>query len=168
MSTESDKIRKAIKSIAESGKDSSSVCVWATIKSISGKTCTITIDEIDIPDILLGFENSGVIVYPSANSDVLVLFINNTNTGGVVVYAEQTDKIEIMGNANGGLIKIDNLKAQYDTALDAIVAACSAAFTAQAGIDGSLGLNAFNAAKSAIMHLDKTFLENTKIKHGNG
>lgn len=166
MSEYSEKIRRALIAIIDSRIPLATE--WGNVKSVSGKTCTVTIDELDIPDILLGFDNSGVIVYPKVGSDVLVLYVSNQKTIGVIVYATQTDKVEIMGNVNGGLIKVDNLKTQYDTALDAIVAACVAGFTAQAGIDGSIGLNAFNAAKTAIIHLNKTPLENTKIKHGNG
>jgi hypothetical protein len=44
-------------------------------------------------------------------------------------------------------------------------AAIVAGFTAQASIDGSLGLNAFNGAIAADQPLNKDSYENTKIKH---
>jgi hypothetical protein len=71
---------------------------------------------------------------------------------------------------NGGLIKIDNLKTQYDANIAAIKSAVNSALTI---IDTQLsalgqpgGSNAaFNAAAAAILNLNKIPLENTRIKH---
>jgi hypothetical protein len=164
MSKESEEIRKALIAIVKGSN--SVVAEWCRVKSITGKSCTVDVDGLAIDKIALGFDDSGVTVYPKENTDVLVLFASNTNNVGVVIWAKETDKIEIMGNGNGGLIKIDDLKQQYDNNLEAIKASCVAGFTALAGLDGSASLNAFNTAKNSILALDKTALENDKIKHG--
>jgi hypothetical protein len=47
-------------------------------------------------------------------------------------------------------------------------AAISAGFTALSGLDGGASLSAFNSAAASVINLNKTTLENTKVKHGNG
>lgn len=169
MSEYSEEIRRAIIAIVDSRIPL--VTEWAKVKSIEGKTCTVVIDELEIPGILLGFENSGVIVYPTVNTDVLVLYIAKQKTIGVIVYAEETTKIEIMGNANGGLVNVgplvDKLNAlesdnnELKTILQLWVPVAN---------DGGAALKTASAtwASSTLTPTVQADIENTNIEHGNG
>lgn len=110
-------------------------------------------------------KKEGFVLVPKDESLVNVTFTSNARA--FISMVSEVESIVMKGDTFGGLIKIDNLKTQYDTNMNAIKAACVAAFTAQAGIDGGLGLAAFNAAATAIAPLNKIPLENTNIKHGN-
>jgi hypothetical protein len=72
---------------------------------------------------------------------------------------------------NGGIIKIEELKKQYDLNLDAIKQVTAASFTAiDAVLNGLLpgsGTSAtlFNSSASAIQNLNTEIIENKKIKH---
>jgi hypothetical protein len=85
-----------------------------------------------------------------------------------VSMVSKVDQIYLAGDANGGLVKIDDLKLQYDTMIASFKAAISAGFTALSGLDGGASLSAFNSAAASVINLNKTTLENTKVKHGNG
>jgi hypothetical protein len=78
----------------------------------------------------------------------------------------EVDQIYLNGENNGGLIKIDNLKSQYDAGIAAIKAACVAGFTALSGLDSGVSLSAFNAAAASIQNLNLTPLQNNTVKHG--
>lgn len=116
---------------------------------------------------------SGIYIEPAMNSYVLVGLIGNdmnqtfiAQFSEIVSFKVIAEETNLNGDAFGGLIKIDSLKSQYDANFNAVKAACVAAFTALSVIDGSVSLNAFNASSSAIAPLNKTSLENTKVKHG--
>lgn len=163
-----EEIRRAILAMMEGKIPTNST--WAKVKSVTGQTCTILDDDLEIEGILLGFDQSGVIVYPQVNSDVLVMFIDNTKTNGAVVYVENTDKIEIKGNTLGGLVKITPLKTELNKlsaniqTLKTATAAAVSAFSAI--LDGGATATAFNAAVTSLPAVDVSQLENTKVKHG--
>jgi hypothetical protein len=164
-----EKIRRAIIAIIE-GKIPL-VSTWAKVKSVSGQTCTITIDELDIENILLGFNNSGVIVYPVVNSDVLVLFIDKSKTNGAVVHVKETDKVEIMGNSKGGLAIVSNLTQQYNK-VEQDLNTLKQLFTAWVVVasDGGAALKAVVAtwASNPLTQTIDSDIENDKVKHGQG
>lgn len=99
-------------------------------------------------------------VFKCNDIEKIICVIDSSNS-----YVFDTNGFIWNGGNNGGLIKIDNLKTQYDTNIAAIKAACVAGFTALSGLDSGASLNAFNSSAAAIQNLNKTSLENTKIKH---
>lgn len=149
------------------------VCMWFEVVAIQDKTCTILIDDVNdlkVEGILLGFNNSGVIVKPSLNSNVLVLFTNNSKTNGFVVCVEETDDIEINGMTFGGLVKINALKtemAKLEANINILKAATLTAISVYSGaLDGGASASAFSATIGTMSPQNLTQLENTKVKHG--
>lgn len=144
---------------------------WCKVKSVSGQECTVLIDDLEIEGILLGYEKSGVIVYPKNDTNVLVAFIDNTKTAGAVIIVEETDKIEIMGSANGGLVKSEKTAEQLNK-IEQDVNSLKQIITAWSPIpnDGGAALKAAAAtwAGQMLQTTNKTVLENPKVKHGEG
>jgi vancomycin permeability regulator SanA len=103
---------------------------------------------------------------PADNSFVLIQ--QTSDATAYVTMVSKVDQVYLAGDVNGGLVKIDNLKQQYDTMIAAFKAAIAAGFGALAGLDGGASLSAFNSAAASIQNLNKTTLENTTVKHGNG
>jgi len=167
---EAEEIRKAIRAMVMNMIPLNTA--WCKVKSVNGYSCNVEFDDLLIENILLGFDKSGVVIKPVINSDVLVAFINNTRNIGAVIMVEQTDSVEIMGNVNGGTVKINPLKtelAKLNSNLNVLKVATQAAITTLSGIiDGGASASAFNAAIAAMQLQDLTQLENVKIKHGNG
>ena len=165
----SEKIRRAIIAIMEGKIPLNST--WAKVKSIDAQTCTVTIDELDIEKILLGFDKSGLIIYPTVGSDVLVMFIDNTKTNGAVMYVKETDKIELMGNSKGGLAIVEKLKDQYNK-IEQDINDLKTAFTGWSPVsnDGGAALKTATTAWAGLQLTQTTEadIENDKVKHGEG
>jgi len=194
MSTESDEIKKCIKQLAGTfGLDVVDLIVaTVTDNSIAETEWTVTCKPIndsattEIKSVKLNAEkNDGFLIVPAIDSTVLVIS-SGINDYYILMYSDVEKIVCVIDNnnsytfsssgfvwndgLNGGLIKIDNLKTQYDTNLAAIKSSVNAALTL---IDTQLsalgqpgGSNtAFNAAAAAILNLNKTTLENTKILH---
>lgn len=130
-------------------------------------TCTPIDGGAEFYDVLLNANaDKGFTLIPADNSVVIVQQISSTNA--YVSMVSKVDQIYLAGDVNGGLIKIDNLKTQYDTMVAAFKTAIAAGFSALSGLDSGASLAAFNASATSILNLNKTTLENTKVKHGNG
>lgn len=146
---------------------------WCKVKEVEDQTCTVEDEGLEIPGILLGFDKSGVIIYPKVNSDVLVAFIDNTNTMGAVIMVEETDDMEIMGKNFGGipiLQKIlDNMNAikNYLAVEKSAIAAGFGAIGAGSSANGASGQSAFNGAMAG-QTINFSDMENKKVKHGDG
>ncbi|HXU28019.1 MAG TPA: hypothetical protein VN698_12385 [Bacteroidia bacterium] len=162
----------AIKSLA---KKQGMICIWAVCKSVSiaDTSCTITVDDLDIENIDLGTSKSGVVLYPTQGSDVLVMFVDDSLTGRVID-ASQTDNVELMGDANGGIPIaqeiLDNLNA-IKTHLNAQDVAIAAGLTSVGQYPSSaIGTAAATAYTTAVNASPVNFvsMENQKVKHGNG
>ena len=147
----------------------SMTAIWAVCKSVSAQTCVITIDDLDIENISLGTSNAGVIIYPTAGANVMVLFEDNT-LNGRVIDADATDSIELMGNANGGI----PITANVVTRLNNIETAYNDFVTKFDAHIHSGGTIAGNTATPTVVDTDtltetvNSDIENTKVKHGNG
>lgn len=132
-------------------------------------TCDVTPiggnSDTSIPGVKLAAEaTDGFVFTPTVDSTVIVC-LTKRGVAFVAMFSE-IDKIQYLDGTFGGLIKIDNLKTQWDANVTAIKAACAAGFTALSGLDGGASLIAFNAAASGILNLNKTPLENDKFTHG--
>lgn len=158
-------------------------CTWCKVLSVSDQVCKVEIDGLQIEDILLGFDKSGVIVYPKPNTDVLVAFIDNSKTNGAVIYVKETDKIEIMGNVNGGIGLTEKI-AERIKRLEDSLAAFEIKYNTHLSIynnhvhlggllgGGLTGTTTPDAANVSSQNLNprtnQSYISSTKIKHGNG
>lgn len=158
------------------------VCEWVKVKSVTDQSCDIEIDEsLTIPNILLGFDKSAVIVYPKVNSNVLVLFTDTKKTNGVVIYVEETDKIEQMGVANGGIgltEKIAERLERAETAIENIqntfnqhLITYNTHVHLGGTLSGSTGTTTPDtniSTENVNPKTNQNYISSTKIKHGNG
>lgn len=175
---EANEIKKAILSMIEGLIPLNST--WCKVKAIAGQTCTIIINELEIEDILLGFDKSGVIVYPKLNTDVLVGFIDNTKTNGAVLVVSETEKIEIMGNNYGGigltekiaerLQRIEdaffNLQNKYNAHLILFNTHTHMLGTAPTTV--TTALDTATSIENVTPRTNQNYISSTKITHGNG
>lgn len=146
------------------------VNTWCKVKALSAQTCDVDFEDLTIEGILLGFDKSGLIVYPVVGSTVLVGFVDKSKTNGVVLMTTQTERIEIMGSVNKGLVKVDVAKNNMEQLKAYCEAMKTATATALASIDVLLGTTTstvFNSAMSAAV-INLADMENEKVKHGNG
>lgn len=129
--------------------------------------------EAEIPNVQLSAEaNDGQLLIPEVGSAVIVgrsekfqpFIIQTSDLAKYILYAES---ITFNGSTHGGIPIADEIANQVNAAFNAMKAAIISAYTAQSGIDGSLGLNAFNAAINALQPINSVTLQNTKVKHGN-
>lgn len=107
-----EEIRKAVISIME-GKIPV-VSSWCTVKAVdwANKTCDVIIDDDEdllITKILLGFSDQGVVTKPKVNTDVLVMWIDNTKTNGAVVMVQEAEDVNIMGDSFGPIPVVTNI-----------------------------------------------------------
>lgn len=152
-----------------------------SVTSIDESNWTITVkankDGLEYDEVKLlsvaGDLNTGIFIKPKIDSVVLFGIIEGIKENMFVIKYGEIDSIKFLssdiqlnGDSNGGLIKINDLKTQWDANVTSIKAACVAAFTALSVIDSSASLNAFNAAANTIKNLNKSSLENTSVKHG--
>lgn len=104
---------------------SDSALILAKVKNVDGKTCTVTIDELELADVRLravvNDEESGIVITPTVGSFVMITDLSNGDKRdwAVVMYSE-IDKIEINGGKNGGLIKIEDLVSRLNAIEDDI------------------------------------------------
>ena len=166
---EEEEIRRALISMIQSLIPVNTT--WGTVKSVSGQKCVVTVDELDIPNVLLGFSNSGVVVYPKVNTRVLIGFINNTRTLPFVLIAEETDKVELMGNSNGGIV-VSKKTADKLNVIEKSINDLKNIFAAWTPVasDGGAALKTALAIwmTQLLTETQDVNLENDKIKHGNG
>lgn len=135
--------------------------------------------ETDIDEInLMSDPGDGMLLIPKVGSTILIVYSDKIEP--YVLLFSDLDKvkmnadtiIELQDGTFGGLVKINDLKTQYDSNIAAIKTACAAGFAAvdtalNAIVPGSgVSTVAFNAAAASILVLNKTTLENTKVKHG--
>ena len=130
-------------------------------------TCTPINGDAEFFDVLLNADaDKGFTLIPANNSVVIVQ--QTSQATAYVSMVSKVDQVYLAGDANGGLVKIDDLKSQYDAMVAAFKVAIAAGFSALSGLDGGASLSAFNASASSVLNLNKTTLENTTVQHGNG
>lgn len=130
-------------------------------------TCTPINGDAEFFDVLLNADaDKGFTLIPANNSVVMVQ--QTSQSTAYVTMVSKVDQIYLAGDVNGGLVKIDDLKSQYDAMVAAFKVAIAAGFGALSALDGGASLSAFNASASSVLNLNKTTLQNTKVKHGNG
>ena len=152
---------------------SSSLCIVSDINMITN-TCTCSPVNGNAPyyDVSLSCDlKKGFLLIPTNGSQVICT--ETSNTTAYISMVSDVSQVYLAGDINGGLIKIDNLKTQYDSNVSAIKTAVISALTlidTQLMSLGQVGgsVTAFNTAALNILVLNKTPLENNIVKHGNG
>lgn len=167
-------IRKAIKGLSEKTGMVNILCKVESVDLVNKSCyCQPVFGGADIQDVRLIADNqNGFLIIPAINSVVIVSMLNQAV--GYVSMFSNVQEIQLNGDNFGGLIKIDNLKSQYDTNFTNLKAAIQAALAPVDAIMVALGMPAplasqiFNTAAQSVVNLNKTPLENTTVKHGNG
>lgn len=168
-------IKKAVKQLADKGDEVYSILCRVDSVDLTAKTCyCLPLDGgADISDVsLICDAKTGFMIIPTLQSIVMVT-MQNKSTGFIGMFS-QVDFIHLNGTSFGGLIKIDNLKSQYDTNFtnlkSAIVAALAPldAVMIALGMPAPLATQIFNTSVTGVTALNKTALENTTVLHGDG
>lgn len=119
-------------------------------------------------------KTDGLLQIPKVGSQVKVSYSKENNPFVIVftdidkfyVRTEPGGYIQLGDGSLDGLVKVSSLVTDLNNQLTALKAAITAGYTAQSGVDGSAGLNAWNAAKGNAAALSKSSIENTSIKQG--
>ncbi len=190
--TEAREIREALIKIVGLDKMKLTEILIGEVKTVDedNRRCSVesSVDTGNITYSEVGFiaeNNDGFMRVPAIGSTVLFAKMANgeqyilvySDLTKVICYIDSTNKFEFSstgfvwnGGTFGGLIKIDNLKTQWDanvTAIKTAVAAGLAVVDTQLIALGQPGGSAaaFNASATSIVNFNKTTAENTKIKH---
>ncbi len=96
------------------------------VKSVSGITCTVTVGNIDIPDVRLRAseleDSSHILITPKVGSPVILGSLSGDLTQLAVLQVDHIDTITVNGGSLGGLVNI----AQLTDKLNALVRAFNA------------------------------------------
>jgi len=97
-----DKYRKIADLIKGFGSTAAQMFFPATIKSVEGNTCTVTVGDLSISDVRLKATttktDNQVLLYPAIGSDVLVGSFSGDFGNLFLLSADVIDKIEITCN----------------------------------------------------------------------
>lgn len=177
MAQEEEEVRRSFVALLRSKL--THTCTWykCTAVDVEGKTCTILYDEddnLEIDEIMLGFDKSGNIVYPKTDKDVLVIFFDGSKTNGAVIMCEETDHIDIMGDEFGGLPIAQKLMDNYNKLKDFVEALADNVSSGlnsvgeSSSASGSAASSAFDALMLTVTPIQFEEIENEKVKHGKG
>jgi hypothetical protein len=140
---------ESISTLAGTRNQTNVICFYGTVTSvdIANRKCSIstltlnaTESNFDVDLCILG--NTGLIIVPSIDSQVLVMYSKNVNP--IVIQHSFIDKILLNGDENGGLVLANELKTQLDKTnqvVNALVQAITT-WTPVAG-DGGTALKVF-------------------------
>jgi hypothetical protein len=175
------KISDKVKNIAQTKKLGISPAFTARVKSISGNTCTVILDEMEITDVRLravvNNNTDKILVTPSIGSYVLVVDLSGGEYRNLAVIGySEIDGIEIItGNTkievnngsivfNGGgldgLVKINELTQKLN---DLVQAFNTHIHTTTATI-GTGPVGSISAPTQTAQNFSKSDYENNKIK----
>ena len=166
-----EQLKQAVQQLAGTHQKDWVQIIPCTVDSVDDQLMTCDVTPIggdadtSLPSVRLNASNTdGFVTTPTVDSVVLV-GITSRGVAYVCMFSE-IDSIQFLDGSLGGLIKIDNLKTQWDSNVTAIKAATAAGFSALAFLDGGASLAAFNGAATGVLNLNKTTLENDKFLHG--
>jgi len=146
------------------------------VKSVdeTKRTCTITIDDVDYPDVLLqggpGLAN-GFVQIPAVGSQVKISFQNQTNAfistySGLSKVLIDVDLVQFNGGSNDGLVLVNSLVTKLNN-LEQDLNNLKTAFSSWvvSPTDGGAALKAITATwfASTLTETAKEDIENTSI-----
>lgn len=117
------KLKNRIQNLCQTPSDSA--LILAKVKNVDGKTCTVTIDELELSDVRLravvNDEESGIVITPTVGSFVMITDLSNGDKRdwAVVMYSE-IDKVEFNGGKKDGLININDLTNKLNNLVDEV------------------------------------------------
>lgn len=90
------------------------------VKTLDGCTCTVSIGEIDIPDVRIrasetALDNTQMLVCPKIGSAVILGSLSGDYTDLAILSVDEIDHITINGGSKGGLINITDLVNRLNT-----------------------------------------------------
>lgn len=135
------------------------------------KTCTVKdFDGLERFDVRLSSkpENGDAIFLPAVDSEVLCGILENNETACYIIMYSDIDSISFHNGQNGGIVKVQELKAQLEKItlfLDTFQTLLSTPIPEPGGGLPSAFQAALNVALATMQMPDYSNLENTKIKH---
>jgi len=119
MGSRAKEIREAIRNIC--GKNAGGFLFFnADVKSVEDDSCTVTYNDIDIPDVRLNAAINGnannLIIKPALGSTVLIADLSEGLLRDLAIIGwSEIDTITINGGNLGGLVKIQELTNKLNT-----------------------------------------------------
>jgi len=170
MSSKQD-IITAIRQIANIGDEVYSIVCKVDSVDLAEKTCICSPINGDakILDVKLMAKNqTGLFIIPKDNSDVIVTMTNKTS--GYVAMFSELEEIQLNGNNEDGLVKINDLVAKLNN-LENDINILKTALSTWVVVpnDGGSALKIASASwyAASLTPTVKNDLENTKVKHGS-
>lgn len=167
-----DKIKYAIRELAKDNEEIFSIICKVESVDLANKNCyCVPIDnKADLMDIKLIADNKkGFIIIPKVGSVVIVSMTSNS-TGYISMFSE-VEEIQLNGDNYGGLPQIQKLVEKYNV-LEKSINDLKTVFTSWVPVpnDGGAALKtAITLWVGQVLNVtQKSELENTTVKHGNG
>lgn len=166
MGNKAKEIREAIRKIC--GRDDGGFLFFnATVKSVETDSCTITYDDIDIPDVRLNASINGnannILIKPKTGSTVLIADLSEGLLRDLAVIGwSEVDSITINGGQLGGLVKIQELTNKLNSLVTTFNSHTHPVATTGTATSQT-GTAAATAAQAS--QFSKGDYEDTKIKH---
>ena len=132
-------------------------------------TCTPTNGDAEFYDVLLNADaEKGFTLIPANGSVVIVQ--QTSQATAYVSMVSKVDQVYIAGDANGGLVKVQDLTSKLnalENKVNSLIIACSSQVVTLAP-SGVFPLAPFFTSVSPLTPTQQTEIENTTVKHGNG
>lgn len=141
------------------------------VKSVEGKTCTVQIDGLDVPDVRLRAsttdEESEIILVPAVGSAVIVGALSDDFGQLVILSVDKVDTITMHGGKQGGLVLAPSLVEKLNALEDDINNLKQAIKSAptvpnDGGSSFKAGLQGW--AGTALTKTKQSDIENSKVK----
>lgn len=132
-------------------------------------TCTPINGDAEFFDVLLNADaDKGFTLIPANNSVVIVQ--QTSQATAYVSMVSKVDQIYLAGDANGGLVKVQDLVSKLnalENKVNSLIIACSSQVVTLAP-SGVFALAPFFTSVTPLTPTQQTELENQTVKHGNG
>ena len=132
-------------------------------------TCTPINGDAEFFDVLLNADaDKGFTLIPADKSVVIVQ--QTSQATAYVSMVSKVDQIYLAGDANGGLVKVQDLVSKLnalENKVNSLIIACSSQVVTLAP-SGVFALAPFFTSVTPLTPTQQTELENQTVKHGNG
>lgn len=142
------------------------------VRSIEGKTCSVEVDGLSIPEVRLRpsttDEEEELLITPSVGSVVIIGSLSGELRDLVVLSVDRAEQIILMGGKRGGLVLVGELTDKLNT-LEEEISSLKRVFSSWTPIpqDGGASLKSSIASWSSktLTKTQKSELEHPNIKH---